>query len=88
MTRSDGEHSMDAFNYQKGINVANVRCQVRQALVDQHNLQPETLKGKWRRRCTERTREYQRQRCLTYEHAEAEAFEGVLCLMWLGGEMK
>jgi hypothetical protein len=70
------------------VKVANVRCQVRQAILDRPGLHPECLKGKWRRRCSELTRHYQRQRCLTYEHAEAEAFEGVLCMLWLDGKMK
>lgn len=80
------DHSMDAGNCLKGVNLANVRCQVRRAILNRNALQPHVLKGEWRRKCTELTRRYQRQRCLTYEHAEAEAFEDVLCALWLAGK--
>lgn len=70
----------------KAVDVGNVRCQVRQAILDRFGLQPDALKGKWRRRCNELTRVYQQKRGLTYEHAEAEAFEVVVCDMWLEGK--
>lgn len=80
------DHSMDAVKYLQGVGIGNARCEVRKAILDRFELQPDVLKREWRRKCTELTRRYQRQRCLTYEHAEAEAFEDVLCALWLGGE--
>lgn len=77
-----GKCHEDAVEYLKGPVFANIRCQVRRAILDRFTLQPGVLKGEWRRKCTELTRRYQRQRCLTYEHAEAEAFEDVLCALW------
>lgn len=86
MSKRDDD-SMDAERYTCGsvsndVNMANVRCEVRQAILDRFALQPEVLKGKWRRKCCELMREYQHKRGMIYEHAEAAAFEDVLCLMW------
>jgi hypothetical protein len=88
VSRFKNNHSDDALKYLSGptLTAANVHAQVRQAILDNVGLHPDILKGKWRRRVTELTRHYQRKRCLTCEHAEAKAFEDVLCVMWLDGE--
>lgn len=91
MTEPESDHSMDAERYGRGdcckeITVANVNCQVRRAILERHGLQPEVLKGKWRSMYARATRQYQRQYCMAYEHAEAMAFEWVLCQMWLDGK--
>lgn len=87
--RAGDDHGMGAQNCARapsGVKADNVRLFVRRAILDRFSLQPEVLRGKWRRSCTELTRKLQHQGGWSYEHAEAAAFEDVLCQMWLEGK--